>query len=173
MKLWILKSLAALVLFASPLTVQANETKLPKKLNLSPLTKGAKLNKLSDEYTVIQFWASWCVGCGETMKKVTAWTKSNPSVGFVPISVDDSMAEAKSYFTGKNKNLKPFMSKAYLDKGGVMAEKIGISAIPTVILVNKKGEILYQLQGYPAAKDFRKIESITKSKSKGVDYAKN
>ena len=137
--------------------------KLPGQFSLKPLNGKTALTQASlshDGYTLVQFWASWCTTCGSTMKQLATWSAKQSDFGLVTVSVDESMDEAKTYFEGKNKDLAPFMSKAYLDEGGSFAEMVQIEGIPTVLMVNRSGNIIYKIYGHPSVADLNKMRAI-------------
>ena len=46
------------------------------------------LKDITNEKLIIAFWASWCPHCEEEMPKLQEYTKANPSIGVLAISLD-------------------------------------------------------------------------------------
>ncbi|MCX6125587.1 MAG: hypothetical protein NTV34_12710, partial [Proteobacteria bacterium] len=58
------------------------------------------------DVTIIQFWASWCVGCGEMMVELAKRSKLDTSIGYASVSIDEDIATAQRYFKAKSDEIK-------------------------------------------------------------------
>lgn len=133
-------------------TAQGGELpgKLPAKFELPGLGGGSlTADSLKSKVVVIQFWASYCTGCKAVMKEINKLHKTNSNFTYVPISVDESMAAAKGYFAKAPKELKEVRKMAYLDKDGNLAEKMGVMAVPTFLVIDTDGKIVKRYIGHP------------------------
>lgn len=99
------------------------------------------LTKLKGKVVLVDFWATWCGPCRVEIPNVlAAYQRLNPK-GFeiVGISFDDDK-EALEEFTKKNKM--PWVQ--YFDGqgwGNKLGREFGISGVPTMWLVDKKGNL--------------------------------
>lgn len=122
----------------------SSAAKLP---NFQFKTKDNKVENIRDviktaEYTLIDFWASWCVPCLQHVPEMKRVFQEFKSKGFniVGISIDKSES---SWHNAINKNMLPW----YSGIDNVMnANKsiFGLYSIPGYILVNRKGEIIFR-----------------------------
>ena len=98
------------------------------------MNKEELLSGLESDVTMIDFWAQWCVPCkmiGPTLDKID---EENPRVSLLKLNVDDE----------ENKGL---------------LEEFSIRSIPTVILVNKSGEVLDRMTGNQTKEKIQEILS--------------
>jgi thiol-disulfide isomerase/thioredoxin len=149
-------SLHATIAFALP-------ERLPDRfafLNLSGIRHGGS-NDFADGFTVIQFWASWCVGCGPTMSTIAKWQRGKSNIRYLALSVDDEVRDAKSYFSGKNTSLKPFMKYSYFDETGKFAESLNVPGVPFVLVADGSGKIVWHHYGHFSSRELLKLKKLT------------
>lgn len=92
--------------------------------------------------TLIEFWASWCIPCRESMKKLYPFYYLNKSKGFnvILVSLDDDLEKWKD--ASKSDNY-PWLNIS--DGKGHSSEtpkNYNINAIPANVLVNAEGKII-------------------------------
>lgn len=99
--------------------------------------------RLSDhkgKVVVINFFASWCVSCGEEtpiIEKV-AHKYSPQEVAFLAIAVDDTEKKAKAFLQKTGLTI-----PAGLDKTGKIKDDYGLYGMPTTFFIDKSGKINY------------------------------
>lgn len=99
-----------------------------------------RLSNQKGKAVVINFFASWCVSCGEetpTLEKV-AHQYSPQEVAFLAIAVDDTEKKAKEFL---NKN--GLTIPAGLDKTGKIKDDYGLYGMPTTFFIDRSGMINY------------------------------
>jgi len=111
--------------------------------------KSVTSNDLRGKVAVLDFWASWCMPCREELpllQEVAAeFTRSD--VAFLAISVDlESAAEVKDFL--KNNKIR---LPGFLDVHGSASEAFEVSALPTLIIINKQGRIISRHDGFAPA----------------------
>lgn len=103
-----------------------------------------QLSAQKGKVVVINFFASWCVSCGEetpVIEKVSH--KYAPqSVVFLAIAVDDTEKKAKAFMQKRNMTI-----PAGLDKTGKIKDAYGIYGMPTTFFVDKDGKVSYSHAG--------------------------
>ncbi|MFV1883137.1 MAG: TlpA family protein disulfide reductase [Balneola sp.] len=100
-----------------------------------------------ETFTVIDFWATWCKPCIQSIPKLVEISDEfeDQGVNFVGISVDGPRNLAK---------VKPFarsLGVTYpilLDTNSEVMAKLGVRAVPSLIIVNSDDEIVYFHEGY-------------------------
>lgn len=109
---------------------------------------------------IISFWATWCKPCLQEMNNVSEvfdeWTEEKP-FKFIAISTDDSRSSTRvrSLVAG---NGWPF--DFYLDSNQELKRALNINLIPYLIIINTKGEIVYQHSGYAVGDEYELFEKI-------------
>lgn len=107
--------------------------------------------KLSDhigkKVIVIDFWATWCKPCKKLLKKLDAIRKQyKDNVEVLAISTDDASAvsQVETYVKGKR-----FSFIVLLDPDSTVSRVFNPSQrIPFTVIVDKKGDIVYNHTGY-------------------------
>ena len=135
---------------ASAEKVKLPKTPLPGLVGSSAFSGDTAKKSL----TVIQFWASWCTGCGTVMGQMTDLIGKNPKLGYVTISLDESKDVAMKFFSNKEEKTKSALNVSYLDASGAgFAEPNGVESLPYLIIVDKSGAVVRRIKGHPTKSD--------------------
>ena len=123
--------------------------------------KGKKISTkkiLKEKYTIMSFWATWCVPCLKEMKELDILHHKYKDENFqvVGISVDDSKTIKKIKTTLKSKKIS---YPVYLDTEQKFFGKFNTEALPFSILVSPDGEILWEHSGYIPG-DEKEMEAV-------------
>ena len=109
------------------------------KTSLAELTKDGPL--------MIDFWATWCVPCKKVMKYLDEYHLEYKNQGFKVLMMNTdsprSIGKVKSYLKSQNHQF-----LVGLDPNKVISKKLNGLVMPTLILVDKGGEIKWRHQGY-------------------------
>jgi peroxiredoxin len=127
-------------------------------------------NAKDPKTTVISFSASWCGACQNEIKALDSLAIKFPDIKFFLIDYKENEMNVKKWIS-KIKTKIPVL----LDIYGLTAKKFGVEKkdengklktnLPTLFIINKKGEIIYQHTGY---KDEDAITLSEKLKSEKV-----
>ncbi len=99
------------------------------------------LSKLQGKVVLIDFWATWCGPCRAELPKVkAAYEKLHPK-GFeiVGISFDKSKKDLQAFVAKEKMTWPQYFDGLYWDNK--IGKKYGIESIPTMWLVDKKGNL--------------------------------
>jgi peroxiredoxin len=99
-----------------------------------------QLSEQKGKVVMINFFASWCVSCGEEVHHIQQAFEvyKKEQVAFLGVAVDDTEKKAKA-FMKKNGLTIP----AGLDRTGQIKELYGLYGMPTTFFIDKKGIVSY------------------------------
>lgn len=112
-----------------------------------------------EKFTVIDFWATWCKPCVKAMPKLQKLYSQfqDQGVNFVGVSVDSPRNLSKVAPLAKSLGVKyPIL----LDPNSAFMNRVNVTALPTLIIVNSKGEEVYRHQGFQRGDDKQIEEAI-------------
>ena len=150
-----------LLLILSVVYTQNTEKKYPninfdlfngKKISIHELINSGPL--------VIQFWAIWCSPCKKEMyylDKIQDKYKDS-GVNVICINTDNlkSVPKAKAYVRQKKYDL-----LIAADPSSQIFKKLNASVMPTTLIMDKNGKIVYTKEGYMVG-DEKKVEAALK-----------
>ena len=125
------------------------------------------LNELyKDGPLLIDFWATWCVPCKKLMKYLNQYHQEYRNEGFKVLMINTdsprSIGKVKSYI--KSQNYKFLVG---VDPNKVISKKLNSIVMPTTILINQSGDIVWRHQGYIKGEEIqikKQIESLLNKK---------
>ncbi len=96
--------------------------------------------KYRGKVVIVDFWATWCGPCRKEMPNVKALREKLKDKGFevVGVSVDKDLEALDTYL---EENEIPWETLAG-DEAGELAEKYGVRGIPTMMLIDQKGNVV-------------------------------
>ena len=95
---------------------------------------------------VVDFWATWCATCKETVPKLAELSEKYKGQGLtvIGISVDKGSAEKIRKSAGKL----GINYLVLLDQGNTLAETFGFSGIPSLYVFDRQGKLESAMPGY-------------------------
>lgn len=94
---------------------------------------------LKNQRVVLDFWASWCPPCVKAISELEEFYSENKDkIGVLGINVQESKAKVESFLKKKGVSY-----PVVLDSDGSVARLYNVRGIPTIVLVEKDGSILY------------------------------
>jgi peroxiredoxin/outer membrane lipoprotein-sorting protein len=93
---------------------------------------------------VLDFFASWCKPCGESLKRFQALTKrfAHTNVQFVAVNLREGSDKIRS-FMKKNE----VDAQVALDEDGKLAEALQVNAFPTTVVIGPDGVVELKKEG--------------------------
>ena len=134
---------------------------IDKNIILNPLMgKKIKLeNYLSNGPVLINFWATWCAPCIKEMPYLDQFEKKYKDKGFsvLAISVDNqkSLSQVRSFIKTKK-----FSFDIFLDPNMQIFKKLNGNLMPTNVLVDKSGKVVWRHYGYLPGDEKKMEEQI-------------
>ena len=107
----------------------------------------AEVQKTKGQYIYIDYWASWCGPCRQSFPWMNALqAKLGPKgLKVVAVNVDAKRADADKFLTHT-----PAQFTIAYDPQGESAKKLAIKTMPTSMLVNPEGKVLFVHSGFRA-----------------------
>jgi len=104
------------------------------------------ISDFKGEFIILNFWALWCAPCIEEMPALDKLKGKLKNNGFEVIAVATGRnSREKVDIFYQQKNLK-FLSQ-YFDPKSELARKFKIKALPTTVMLNRKGEEVGRVKG--------------------------
>lgn len=116
-----------------------------------------QLASYRDKGLVVKFWATWCPPCREEMPSMQrAWAQLHPQgIELVPINVGEGEEEIFAFQAGADYGF-PIL----LDRDSAVLGGWPVLALPTTLVVNPEGRILYRAIGGREWDDPELLETI-------------
>ncbi len=116
--------------------------------------KGSKL-------TVMDFWATWCQPCVQSIPHLNemALKYADQGVIFIGVSVDGTRNQSK---------LAPFIQSKGVsypivrDINSELMSELNVSAVPTLLIYDSSGELVYMHEGYRPGDEVSIAQTIEK-----------
>ena len=109
------------------------------------LTGGAlRLSALRGKVVLLDFWATWCGPCEETIPRLEALDGRYRAQGLeiVGVSVDDDAGEVPPFVRAHGMRYPVFV-----DEGKQVMGLYAVRAVPTTVLVDRKGRVRARWMG--------------------------
>ena len=141
-------------------------SKIPN-INIRLLNGGSvTLHELAEDGPLmIDFWATWCVPCKKLMKFLNQYHQDYENDGFKVLMINTdtprSIGKVRSYI-----NAQDYKFYVGMDPNKVISKKLNGMVMPTLILVDKGGEVKWRHQGYITGEEVeinKQIQQILKN----------
>jgi len=143
-----MKNKIMICIFALAVPINFAQNRVPniklKKLNGKSVMLS---NYLKNGPVLINFWATWCSPCKKEMVYLDQFEKKYGDMGFSILSVSTdsqkSLSQVRSYIRSKK-----YTFPVFQDPNSQTFKKLNGNIMPTNILINKDGKILWRHYGY-------------------------
>ncbi len=114
-----------------------------------------------DGFAIIDFAASWCKPCWSALPHIQEFANANPDIKVVVISVDDTQ-EGRDLLVKKLKLTMPVI----WDSGHHLAESYDPPGMPTTMILDSSGAVVYSHVGFTPKKWRRLQEKLKQLRSR-------
>ncbi|MGB8295758.1 MAG: TlpA disulfide reductase family protein [Polyangia bacterium] len=98
--------------------------------------KGVRADNLRGQVTVVEFFASWCTPCKESLSEILAIRESlGPHFGLMLVAVEGDVPALKEFIAG---HALPAGSVVALDGDGLLARAFGEDRLPTTFFLDPR-----------------------------------
>lgn len=124
--------------------------------------KTVELSSLKGKVVFINFWATWCPPCRAEMPSINTLYKKfkdSSNVVFLMVDVDGKYEKSRSFVKENGYDF-----PLYVPAGEIPSSLLG-NAIPTTVILNKKGKIVKRHEGaadYASPQQEKFIQSLLK-----------
>lgn len=103
------------------------------------------LDQYRGQVVYVDFWASWCGPCRASFPFLNRMHEQYRDAGLtiIGINVDDKRTDADSFLSKIPANF-----QIIYDHDGVLARRLGVSAMPHSFLYGRDGELIQQHKGF-------------------------
>jgi thiol-disulfide isomerase/thioredoxin len=116
------------------------------------------IDKLKGRVVLLDFWASWCGPCRMLAPRLSALKDKFGAQGLSVVGITTDDAEKAAVFAEKTQ----MRYGIVVDKDGETSRAYGVTALPTMLLVDKKGVVREVFIGYDPTGDAR-VETALKA----------
>lgn len=120
----------------------------PKFIFFGPQEEELSISNYRGSYVLLNLWATWCPPCIEELPSLERLT-NNQSLSsrliIIALSVDQNKSREDIIAFLSSKNIGHFAH--YHDRNQKMIRLYPVEAMPTTLLINPKGEIIYEMIG--------------------------
>src|SRR5579864_9218825 len=117
------------------------------------------LDSLHGKVAVLDFWATWCPPCRESVPTLLALHKkfADQPVEFIGISADANEQAWQKFVADHHMDWPD-----YLDSNGAVQENFSVDSYPTYIVIDRAGLIRFRQSGFSDLGSFQEIEGAIK-----------
>ncbi|MEA2749928.1 MAG: hypothetical protein QOI41_4071 [Myxococcales bacterium] len=116
----------------------------------------SSIAQLRGRVVLVDFWASWCGPCRMLAPRLSALKEKFGAQGLTVVGITTDEAEKAAVFAEKHQ----MRYGIVVDKDGDTSRAYGVSALPTMLLVDKKGVVRDVFIGYDPSGDARLEASL-------------
>lgn len=126
-----------------------------------PLRSGGtvKLGQLRGKVVMLNFWASWCGPCRQEFPILDEMYRKYQPMGFtlLGVNVESETKDAERFLAAT-----PVSFPVAFDRENAVSGKYGVSAMPTTLLVDRKGNVRWLHRAYKPGDENEYLNQVRK-----------
>ncbi len=99
------------------------------------------LAEMKGKPLVLHLWASWCPPCQSELPEFAVWLNKHPDITTIPVSLDNSIADASAFIDAKNITMPSLLSDTN------QTGHLGVRGLPTTLVIAADGSIIQRYLG--------------------------
>jgi thiol-disulfide isomerase/thioredoxin len=123
-----------------------------------PTGAPASLASLKGRVVIVDFWATWCGPCKMIVPRLSALKDKLGAQGLSVVGVTTDEEQKAADYASKNQMRYP----SVIDKDGDTSRAYGISGLPTMLVLDKRGVVREVFVGFDPSAD-AKLEALVKT----------
>ena len=132
--------------------------------------KKINIKEFNGNLLLLNFWATWCEPCKKQMRYLDLFYNHFKPSGFNVLTVNTdspkSMSKVKPYVRTKG-----FEFNVAVDPNSQVKKRLKVQEMPTTIIIDQDGSILYRHKGYVPGDEVGILKAITDIlDKKGIEY---
>ena len=157
MSKWIRAAALSSALIVSSLVGASTNAVAPTFTLPSRAGDNVSLDSLKGKVVMLNFWASWCGPCRTEMPLLEQMHKRYSSLGFtmVGVNVEANTADAERWLKDT-----PVSFPVLFDRESKVSKMYDVSAMPSTVFIDRKGNIRYLHKGYKAGDEGEYLNQI-------------
>ncbi len=127
-----------------------------------PEGKTVSASDYDGKVVIVDFWATWCPPCRQEIPGFVALQRkyADKGLAIVGFSFDHDPTAHENWIKEQGLNYRSIFADS--DAGRAVVEAFGkqvgeISALPTTLVIDRKGRIVYKHVGYGPPEEFEKV----------------
>ncbi len=147
---------------ATPTAAQEQPTQTLPLFALKRAATEQSIDTNIDRPIIVQFWATWCKNCGETMAFLDKRNNADFNTKFYTVAVDDEASAIKAYLNAKipAAQSQRMLTNTFIDADASFAKQNQVSALPHVVVMDTSGKILLRHIGHPDEATLAKMRAL-------------
>ncbi len=151
---WLLAAAGLAVSCSAPPTTGGADVELAPEFELASLR--GELVRSSDfegKVLLLEFWATWCTPCVAQARILEPLHRDfeERGVEFMAINIGEDATTVAAYV-----DRDPFPYEVLLDPNDELSVRLGIYALPTVMIVDRSGRVAYRQPGLSSGEVLRR-----------------
>ena len=130
--------------------------------------KPFKFNQFKGKIIYLDFWASWCPPCLESMPFMEKLYQQYKAQGFeiIAVNIDEHKEDASKFL-----DLHPISYTNLYDPQGKIGKRFKVRSMPTAFLIDQDGNVIYKHVGFNQKYSI-KLEEALKGYLSNLGYKK-